>query len=69
MSRSTQAKRATAGFTLIEVLVALAIVAVSLSAIGQLVATTARGARSMEEHLTRLETAREIQLPFQIVIS
>lgn len=60
MSRSTQVKRATAGFTLIEVLVALAIVAVSLSAIGQLVATTARGARSMEEHFTRLETAREI---------
>ena len=52
--------RSTAGFTLIEVLVALAVVAVSLSSIGMLVATTVRGTRSIERHLTELETIRAI---------
>jgi general secretion pathway protein I len=58
--RSTAAKRTAAGFTLIEVLVALAIVAVSLSSIGALIATTVRGTRSLEERWTRLEIARAI---------
>jgi general secretion pathway protein I len=58
--RSTAAKRTAAGFTLIEVLVALAIVAVSLSSIGALIATTVRGTRLMEERWTRLEIARAI---------
>ena len=49
-----------AGFTLIEALVALAIVAVALTSIGSLVATSARGAVSIEVRLTRLETARAI---------
>ena len=49
-----------AGFTLIEALVALAIVAVALTSIGSLVATTARGGVSIEARLTRLETARAI---------
>ena len=60
MSRSVAPKSTTAGFTLIEVLIALAIVAVSLSSIGALIATTIRGTRSIEGHLTRLETARAI---------
>jgi len=47
-----------AGFTLIEALVALAIVAVALTSIGSLVATSARGAASIEARLTRLEAAR-----------
>src|ERR1700722_11832276 len=51
----------TAGFTLIEALVALAVVATSLSSIGALVATTVRGTRSIERHLTELETARAIE--------
>jgi general secretion pathway protein I len=58
--RSTAPERSTAGFTLIEVLVALAIVAVSLSSIGALIATTVRGTRSIEHHMTRLATARTI---------
>jgi general secretion pathway protein I len=58
--RSTEAKRTAAGFTLIEVLVALAIVAISLSSIGALIATTIRGTRSLEEHWMRLEIARAI---------
>jgi general secretion pathway protein I len=54
------APRNNAGFTLIEALVALSIVAIALSSIGALIATTARGARSIDEHLTRLETARTV---------
>ena len=48
------------GFTLIEVLVALAVVSVSLAAIGSLIAVTTRGVRSIGLHLTLVETARAI---------
>lgn len=47
-----------AGFTLIEVVVALAVVALSLTAIGAVVTTSARGTRSIEQHLALVETAR-----------
>jgi len=47
-----------AGFTLVEVLVALALVAISLTAIGAVVATSSRGTRSLEQHLALVETAR-----------
>src|ERR1044072_3232075 len=50
----------TEGFTLIEVLVALSVVAVTLSAIGSLIAVTIRGARSVSGHLALTETARSI---------
>ena len=60
MSHSTSANCTTAGFTLIEALVALAIVATSLSSIGALIATTVRGSRSIERHLAELESARAI---------
>jgi len=53
-------KRSTRGFTLIEVLVALAVVSVSLAAIGSLIAVTTRGVRSIGLHLTLVETARAI---------
>ena len=49
-----------AGFTLIEVLVALTVVAISLSAIGSLIAVTVRGARAVGAHLALIETARGI---------
>ena len=52
--------RGTEGFTLIEVLVALSVVAVTLSAIGSLIAVTIRGARSVSGHLALVETARSI---------
>jgi general secretion pathway protein I len=55
LSRSRAAEE---GFTLIEALVALAIVAASLASIGALIATTARGTRSIEQRLFRLEAAR-----------
>jgi general secretion pathway protein I len=49
-----------AGFTLVEVLVALAIVALSLSSIGTLIATVTRATRSLEERWARLEVARTL---------
>lgn len=60
MSDSARPEATSAGFTLIEVLVALSIVATALSSIGALIATSVRGTRSMEEHFIRLETARGI---------
>jgi len=53
-------RRGSAGFTIIEALVALAVVAASLAAIGALVATSARGARKIEAHLALVETARAV---------
>jgi general secretion pathway protein I len=49
-----------AGFTIIEVLIALALVAVSLVAIGSLMATNARGIRSLEQHVALKQTARTV---------
>lgn len=60
MSRSNPPRRTTAGFTLLEVLVALAVVAISLSSIGTLIATTVRGTRSIGRQLTEIETTRAI---------
>jgi general secretion pathway protein I len=51
---------AEAGFTIIEVLIALALVAVSLVAIGSLMATNARGVRSLEQHVALMQTARTV---------
>ena len=53
-------ERAVAGFTLIEVLVALTVVAISLAAIGSLIATTIRGVRSLDTRLALIETARAV---------
>jgi general secretion pathway protein I len=63
LSRPTRCedRRAVAGFTLIEVLIALAIVAVALTAIGSLMATTVRGTRSIDQRLALVETARAIE--------
>ncbi|WP_257167079.1 prepilin-type N-terminal cleavage/methylation domain-containing protein [Bradyrhizobium sp. SRS-191] len=47
-----------AGFTLIEVLVALAVVSVSLVAIGAVVARNASGVRKLEQHVTLVADAR-----------
>jgi general secretion pathway protein I len=49
-----------AGFTIIEVLIALAIVAVSIVAIGSLMATNVRGVRSLEQHVALMQTARTV---------
>lgn len=60
MWSSKAPKDASAGFTLIEVLVALSIVALALASIGALFASTSRGTRSIEAHLTRLKIARAV---------
>ncbi|HVX78695.1 MAG TPA: prepilin-type N-terminal cleavage/methylation domain-containing protein [Bradyrhizobium sp.] len=52
--------RRDAGFTIIEVLIALAIVAVSIVAIGSLMATNARGVRSLEQHVALVQAARAV---------
>ena len=49
-----------AGFTLIEVLLTLAVLASSLAAIGALVAVGVKGTRATEEHLVMTQTVRTI---------
>jgi len=53
-----RAKRSNAGFTLIEVVVALALVAIVITAIGAVMTTSSRGTRSLEQHLALVETTR-----------
>ena len=60
MWRSPAARSNTAGFTLIEALVALSIVTIALTSIGALVATSVRGTRSLEARLVRLQGARTL---------
>jgi len=49
-----------AGFTIIEVLVALAVSAASLAAIGGLIATSLKGVRTIEQRVSLLQAARVI---------
>jgi general secretion pathway protein I len=49
-----------AGFTIIEVLIALAVVAVSIVAIGSVMSTNVRGVRSLEQHVILMQTARSV---------
>jgi len=61
LSRATRSEwHESAGFTLIEVLVALAVVAASLAAIATLIATSVRGARAVEQRVVLVERARAI---------
>ncbi|MDI4666032.1 prepilin-type N-terminal cleavage/methylation domain-containing protein [Xanthobacter autotrophicus] len=50
-----------AGFTLIEVLVALAVAAAALAAIGQLMGANGRGARALEARAGLLSAARAVE--------
>ncbi len=61
MSRMRPFRRSgESGFTLIEAVVALALVTVVLAAIGSLVASNARGAQNLEQHVVLMQTARLI---------
>jgi general secretion pathway protein I len=51
---------ATAGFTIIEALVALALVTVTIVAIGSVMASTARGTRQLENHVALVQAANNI---------
>jgi general secretion pathway protein I len=55
---SLPTERPDAGFTIIEVLVALALVAVTIVAIGSLMAINTRGVRKFEQHVALVQAAR-----------
>ena len=57
---SSEAEPATAGFTLVEMLVALVLVATALSSMTALVASTARTNRAIDGFLPMLSTARAV---------
>ncbi|MDN5006382.1 prepilin-type N-terminal cleavage/methylation domain-containing protein [Bradyrhizobium sp. GCM10027634] len=50
----------TAGFTLIETLVALAIIAIVLGTIGSVISVTTKGTRSIDQHLALSGTAETL---------
>ena len=52
--------RPDAGFTILEVLIALAIVAVSIVAIGSVMSTNSRGVTALENHIALVETAQTV---------
>jgi general secretion pathway protein I len=52
--------RREAGFTIIEVLIALAIVAVVIVGIGSVMSTNARGVRALENHVALVQTAQTV---------
>jgi general secretion pathway protein I len=58
--RITSERNGESGFTMIEAVVALALVTVVLAAIGSLVASNVRGARILEQHVALTDTARLI---------
>ena len=49
-----------AGFTIVEVLAALAVLSTSLAAIGGLIATSSKGVRSVEQRVSLLQASRII---------
>jgi general secretion pathway protein I len=49
-----------AGFTLIEALVALAIIAIVLGTIGSVIAVTTKGTRSIDQHVALASTAQTL---------
>jgi general secretion pathway protein I len=49
-----------AGFTIIEVLIALAIVAIVIVGIGSVMSTNARGVRALENHVALIQTAQMV---------
>ena len=55
-----RARGSQAGFTLIEVLVAFAVIAVVLPAIGSVIAATVRGTRSLDDRLAMSGTAETL---------
>ncbi len=63
MYRLTPCKsaRAAAGFTLIEVVVTLAVIAAILLSVGSLVSVAVRGTHALDDHLVLVETARAVE--------
>lgn len=63
MSRLTSSEpaRDAAGFTLIEVVITMAVIAAILLSIGSLVSVAVRGTHALDDHLVLVETARAIE--------
>lgn len=59
-ARRLPTDRSDAGFTIIEVLIALAVVAVSIMAIGSVMSTNSRGVQALENHLALMQTAQAV---------
>ena len=53
-------RQSDAGFTMIEALVALGVIAISLTAIGSLIASSVRATRWVDDRLSVVETARAV---------
>jgi general secretion pathway protein I len=51
-------ERGDAGFTIIEALIALALVVVLIAAIGSVMSTNVRGVQSLEKHVALIQTAQ-----------
>jgi general secretion pathway protein I len=58
---SSKPARQESGFTLIEVVVTLAVIAAILLSIGSLVRVAVRGTHALDDHLVLVETARAIE--------
>jgi len=56
-----EGENASAGFTFIEALVALAVAAICLASIGSLVVGNMRGSRRIEQHIALIETLRAVE--------
>jgi general secretion pathway protein I len=59
-ARHQPTDRPEAGFTILEVLIALAVVAVSIIAIGSVMSTNTRGVRVLENHVALMQTAQTV---------
>lgn len=59
-SADPDASGSDAGFTLIEALVALTVMAISLAVIGSIVAANVRGTTTVDQRLSLVETARSL---------
>jgi general secretion pathway protein I len=58
---SSEPARGSAGFSLIEVVVTLAVIAAILLSVGSLVSVAVRGTHALDDHLVLVETARAIE--------
>ena len=52
--------RSDAGFTILEVLIALAVAAIAIVAIGYVMSTNVRGVRALEDHVALMQTAQTV---------
>jgi general secretion pathway protein I len=59
-ARRLPTDRHDAGFTILEVLIALAVVAVAIVAIGAVVSTNARGVQVLENHVALVQSAQTV---------